>query len=262
MNTHMIPFNFGSSTIRVTTDDRCEPWFVAKDVCEALGYSNARDAIAKHVDEEDVAKRDTLTKGGIQAVSCINESGLYSLILGSKLENAKLFKRWVTGEVLPSIRKNGGYIAGQEQDDPELIMAKALQVAQSVIVRKTAELERAKQTIATQAPAVEFAARVAGVEKGVVLGNFARTIGIGQNTLFKHLRNMRVLMEGGSRHNLPLQEYIDRGYFTVRESTYETNGETRLSFTPMITGKGQQWLSVKLLSAGVLRAVAAEGGAH
>ena len=109
MNTHMIPFNFGSSTIRVTTDDRCEPWFVAKDVCEALGYSNARDAIAKHVDEEDVANRDTLTKGGIQAVSCINESGLYSLILGSKLENAKRMKRWVTSEVLPSIRKTGSY---------------------------------------------------------------------------------------------------------------------------------------------------------
>ena len=128
--------------------------------------------------------------------------------------------------------------------------------------RLAMELEQKDEQLRIQAPAVEFATRVAGVEKGVVLGNFARTIGIGQNTLFKHLRNMRVLMEGGNRHNLPLQEYIDRGYFTVRESTYETNGETRLSFTPLITGKGQQWLSGKLLSAGVLRAVAAEGGAH
>ena len=128
--------------------------------------------------------------------------------------------------------------------------------------RLAMELEQKDEQLRIQAPAVEFATRVAGVEKGVVLGNFARTIGIGQNTLFKHLRSMRVLMEGGNRHNLPLQEYIDRGYFSVRESTYETNGETRLSFTPLITGKGQQWLSGKLLSAGVLRAVAAEGGAH
>ena len=128
--------------------------------------------------------------------------------------------------------------------------------------RLAMELEQKDEQLRIQAPAVEFATRVAGVEKGVALGNFARTIGIGQNTLFKHLRSMRVLMEGGNRHNLPLQEYIDRGYFSVRESTYETNGETRLSFTPLITGKGQQWLSGKLLSAGVLRAVAAEGGAH
>lgn len=128
--------------------------------------------------------------------------------------------------------------------------------------RLAMELEQKDEQLRIQAPAVEFATRVAGVEKGVVLGNFARTIGIGQNTLFKHLRSMRVLMEGGNRHNLPLQEYIDRGYFSVRESTYETNGETRLSFTPLITGKVQQWLSGKLLSAGVLRAVAAEGGAH
>ena len=255
MNTHMIPFNFGSSTIRVTTDDRGEPWFVASDIAKELGYRDAHN-LARILDEEEKGTRVVSTPSGSQEMTVINESGLYSAIMSSRKPEAKLFKRWVTGEVLPSIRKNGGYIAGQEQDDPELIMAKALQVAQSVIVRKTAELERAKQTIATQAPAVEFAARVAGVEKGVVLGNFARTIGIGQNTLFKHLRNMRVLMEGGSRHNLPLQEYIDRGYFTVRESTYETNGETRLSFTPMITGKGQQWLSGKLLSAGILRAVA------
>lgn len=261
MNTHMIPFNFGSSTIRVTTDDRCEPWFVASDIAKVLEYSEA-SAMTRQLDGDEKGLSIVQTLGGSQELITINESGLYSAILRSRKPEAKQFKRWVTSEVLPSIRKNGGYIAGQEQDDPELIMAKALQVAQSVIVRKTAELERAKQTIATQAPAVEFAARVAGVEKGVVLGNFARTIGIGQNTLFKHLRSMRVLMEGGNRHNLPLQEYIDRGYFTVRESTYETNGETRLSFTPLITGKGQQWLSGKLLSAGVLRAVAAEGGAH
>lgn len=101
--------SFENFQIRIITDEQGDPWFVAKDVCEALGYTNNRKALSDHVDEEDVTKRDTLTKGGIQAVSCINESGLYSLILGSKLESAKRMKRWVTSEVLPSIRKSGSY---------------------------------------------------------------------------------------------------------------------------------------------------------
>lgn len=105
----LIMKSFENYQIRIITDEQGMPWFVAKDVCEALGYTNSRKALADHVDEEDVTKRDTLTNGGVQAVSCINESGLYSLILGSKLENAKRMKRWVTSEVLPSIRKTGSY---------------------------------------------------------------------------------------------------------------------------------------------------------
>ncbi|WP_218668667.1 BRO-N domain-containing protein [Aeromonas hydrophila] len=105
----LIMKSFENFQIRIITDEQGDPWFVAKDVCEALGYTNNRKALSDHVDEEDVTKRDTLTKGGIQAVSCINESGLYSLILGSKLESAKRMKRWVTSEVLPSIRKTGSY---------------------------------------------------------------------------------------------------------------------------------------------------------
>ncbi|HHQ4884440.1 BRO family protein [Aeromonas veronii] len=110
-----------SFDIRMVLHDG-EPWFVAKDVADALGYSNARDAIAKHVDQEDVAKLDILTKGGIQAVNCVNESGLYSLVMGSRLERAKAFKRWVTKTVLPSIRKYGVYASGMESL-PELAKA-------------------------------------------------------------------------------------------------------------------------------------------
>ena len=110
-----------------------EPWFVGKDVAEVLGYSNPRDALSKHVDSEDkgVAKCDTL--GGSQELTIINESGLYSLILSSKLPNAKAFKKWVTSEVLPSIRKHGGYISGQAEMSPEELMARALQVAQKTL---------------------------------------------------------------------------------------------------------------------------------
>lgn len=117
-----------------------EPWFVGKDVTEVLGYSNPRDALSKHVDSEDkgVAKCDTL--GGSQDLTVINESGLYSLILSSKLPTAKAFKKWVTSEVLPSIRKHGGYIAGQSEMSPEELMAQALQVAQKTLEEREARI--------------------------------------------------------------------------------------------------------------------------
>lgn len=248
----IISKSFEGSSIRIVADEHGEPWFVASDIATALGYSNARDAIAKHVDEEDVAKRDTLTKGGIQAVSCINESGLYSLIIGSKLDSAKRMKRWVTSEVLPSIRKNGGYIAGQEHDSPELIMAKALMVAQSVIDRKNQELEQAKRILEEQEPAVEFSAQVGKSDKGVLLELFGKSVGIGRNTLFCFLRDNKILISSGKSKNIPYQEYINRGYFTTSESHYERHGEVRLSFTTLITGKGQQWLVGRLIESGYL----------
>ena len=257
---NIIPFNFESKEIRVVEINN-EPWFVATDVCVVLGFANARQAVNSHVDQEDVQKLDTPTNGGIQKINYVNESGLYALIFGSTLETAKLFKRFVTSTVLPSIRKNGGYIAGQETDDPELIMAKALQVAQNVIDRKNFELQQAREVIAIQTPKAAFADRVAGADKGVLLGNFAKTVGIGPKILFKVLRDTRVLMTGGNRHNLPYQEYIERGYFEVTERPYEVNDETRLAFTPLITGKGQQWMTNRLIASGHLTVVSAGGEA-
>ena len=103
-------FNFGSASIRAQVDAVGMPWFNANDVCDALGLENSRDALAKHVDSEDVAKRDTLTSGGVQKLNHVNESGLYALIFGSRKDSAKRFKRWVTSEVLPSIRQTGEYV--------------------------------------------------------------------------------------------------------------------------------------------------------
>ena len=109
--TKLAVFSFGNHEIRTVTDEHGEAWFVANDVCEALELENPRDALARHVDSEDVAKRDTLTSGGVQKLSHVNESGLYALIFGSRKESAKRFKRWVTSEVLPAIRKDGYYVA-------------------------------------------------------------------------------------------------------------------------------------------------------
>ncbi|WP_323938682.1 phage regulatory protein/antirepressor Ant [Aeromonas hydrophila] len=123
--------------------------------------------------------------------------------------------------------------------------------------RLAMELDQAQATIAIQAPKAEFADRVAGADKGTLIGNFAKTVGLGPKQIFAVPRELRILMSGGNRHNLPFQEYLDRGYFTVAEKPYEVHGETRLGFQPLITGKGQQWLTKRLIDSGHLKGMAA-----
>ncbi|WP_421243845.1 phage antirepressor KilAC domain-containing protein [Aeromonas sp. 601019] len=123
--------------------------------------------------------------------------------------------------------------------------------------RLAMELDQAQTTIAIQAPKAEFADRVAGADKGTLIGNFAKTVGLGPKQIFAVLRELRILMSGGNRHNLPFQEYLERGYFTVAEKPYEVHGETRLGFQPLITGKGQQWLTKRLIDSGHLKGMAA-----
>ena len=121
--------------------------FCAADVCRALQYVNPRDALAKHCEEEDVAKRDTLTTKGMQAMSYVTESGLYALIFGSKMPAAKEFKRWVTSEVLPAIRKSGGYMVSRPDESAEDLMARALLVAQETLARSTKENKELKARV-------------------------------------------------------------------------------------------------------------------
>ena len=126
--------------IRTMRDEKGEPLFCAKDVCDALGYKRVSDAISGHVEEEDTVKCRTLTNGGAQLMLYINESGLYSLILSSKLESARRFKHWVTSEVLPSIRKQGGYMVARADEPDEVIMARALQIMHATLLRRDEEL--------------------------------------------------------------------------------------------------------------------------
>lgn len=142
---------FGKVRI-ITIDD--EPWFVGKDVAEALGYERTADAIRQHVESEDKGVGKIQTPGGIQSMTIINESGMYALIFESKLESAKRFKHWVTSEILPSIRKHGGYIAGQETMTDEELLSRALLVADSkikerdrIIARQSAEIEEMKPKV-------------------------------------------------------------------------------------------------------------------
>ena len=201
------------------------PWFVAKDITECLGYQNGRDALYKHVDEEDkgVAKCDTL--GGAQDLSVINESGLYSLILSSKLPEARKFKHWVTSEVLPTIRKTGGYKLPQS-------FSEALQLAADQAERIEALKKRNEELI----PKAEFFDAVTDSKTAISIGETAKVLdaGIGQNKLFAFLRDNNILKSD----NTPYQRYIDMGYFRVVEQKYEVNGEIRISIKTLVFQKG------------------------
>ena len=225
-----------------------EPWFVGKDVATALGYSNASKALADHVAEEDKLNNESLSSLGQRGGWLINESGLYSLILSSKLDSAKRFKRWVTAEVLPSIRQSGGYIAGQDEMSDTELLAKALLVAQRQIERRNAQ-------IAGMQPKALFADAVAASHTSILIGELAKIlkqngVDIGQNRLFETLRQQGYLIRrNGTDYNSPTQRAMELGLFEVKESTVgNPDGSVRVTRTTKVTGKGQQYFINKFLA--------------
>lgn len=225
-----------------------DAWFVGKDVAQVLGYSNPRDALGKHVDDEDkntVAFRDGTSGNPNQTI--INESGLYSLILFSKLPAAKKFKRWVTSEVIPAIRKNGGYLGGQETMTDAEIMAKALVVAQRTIESKNA-------MIAEMKPKALFADSVAASNTSILIGELAKILrqngmDTGEKRLFGMLRDGGFLIKRkGSDYNMPTQKSMEMGLFQIKETVIShSDGHTTVSKTVKVTGKGQQYFINKFL---------------
>lgn len=225
-----------------------EPWFIGKDVADVLGYKNQRDAISKHVDSEDkntVAIHDGITRGNPNQ-TIINESGLYALIFGSKLESAQKFKRWVTSEVLPALRKTGQYqvneLSGQE------LMAKALIEAQSVLAAKDKQIEQMK-------PKVVFADAVATSHTSILVGELAKIlkqngIDMGQKRLFAWLREKGYLIKRqGTDYNMPTQKAMELGLFEIKEGSYVNGSGVNITTkTPKITGKGQQYFINKFLA--------------
>ena len=231
-----------------------EVWFVGKDVAESLGYKRPTKAIQDHIDMED--KDEVLIQDSIgrnQSTPIINESGMYSLILRSNLPQAKQFKRWVTSEVLPSIRKSGGYIANQENSTPEQILANAVLVAQNVIKEKELQLERekllrqeAEETIKLQSPKVQAWEQLMDINKNLDMGATARAFnvsGLGRNNFMKLLRDKEILQ----KNNNPYQYYMDRGYFEVIVIPNEF-AQTKTVVTP----KGLKWLAGKLVEWGYI----------
>lgn len=231
-----------------------EPWFVGKDVAAALGYNNPRDAFKKHIDEEDkgVAKRDTL--GGTQETTIINESGLYSLVLSSKLPTAKKFKRWVTNEVIPSIRKHGAYMTPETLEKVLLSPDTLMQLAQNL--KDEQEKRKAlEQQIESQKPAVLFTGAVETSKTSILIGELAKMlkqngINIGPNRLFEWMRqNGYLIKRKGTDYNMPTQRSMEMGLFEIKETAINNpDGSIRISKTPKVTGKGQVYFINLFLS--------------
>lgn len=252
-NNMIVKTNEMFGDLRIVMIDN-DPWFVGKDIAEKLGYSNPQKAVRNHVDDEDKGVNEMDTPGGKQNIIIINESGLYSLILKSKLPEAKQFKRWVTSEVLPSIRKDGGYIATNSDMSDEEIMAKALMVAQKTIERKNLELQEHKRIIEEQKPKVVFADSVSNSNDLILVRDLAKIISqngvaIGEKKLYAWLRdNGYLIKQKGSSYNTPKQQYIKDGLFKVVERVIVNPiGENKISLTTKITAKGQQYFINKFL---------------
>ena len=231
-----------------------EPWFVGKDVAEILGYSNTPKAIRDHVDDEDKLAERIVLSGQNREVAIINESGLYSLILSSKMPKAKEFKRWVTAEVLPAIRKTGGYIAGSEKMSDAELMAKAVLVAQATIKERDARIKELESDTQRMKPKEIFADAVSASDQTILIGDLAKLIkqnghDIGQKRMFEWLRNNGYLIKRqGADYNSPTQRAMELGLFRIKETAVtHSDGHVTVSKTVKVTGKGQAYFVNKLL---------------
>ena len=215
-------------------------YFVGKDVAEALGYVDTNKAVSMHVDDEDKKLNDkTSPSFGQRGATLINESGLYSLVLSSKLESAKRFKRWVTSEVLPALRKTGSYSMNIPQTLPEALRAYADEVE---------EHNKTKALVEAQRPKVLFADAVSTSNTDILVGDLAKLLSqngyaVGQNRLFEQLRNEGFLISRkGNSYNMPTQRAMEIGLFRIKETAItHSDGRVSLNKTPKVTGKGQQY---------------------
>ena len=255
MNTNLQTWSYENSEIRTVEKDG-EPWFVGKDVAGVLGYSNTRDALAKHVDDED--KNTVVIRDGIQGnpnTIVINESGLYSLVLSSKLPNAKKFKRWVTSEVLPSIRKHGAYMTDQTLEQaltsPDFLIQLATQLKEEKEQRKRLEAK-----VEQDKPKVLFADSVSASKSSILVGELAKIlkqngVDTGQFRLFAWLReNGYLIKREGSDYNMPTQKSAEMGLFEVKQTIItHSDGHITTNKTPKVTGKGQVYFINKFMNA-------------
>ena len=224
------------------------PYFVGKDVAEVLGYSNPQKAIRDHVDDDDRTVNESFTVNGT-AITLINESGLYSLILSSKLPKAKEFKHWVTSEVLPAIRKHGMYATEELLDNPDFAIKVFAELKAEREKRKLLEstVKEQEQQIEQDKPKVVFADAVSTAKTSILIGDLAKLIkqngiDMGQKRLFDWMRNNGYLIKSGSSKNMPIQRYMEQGLFEVKESVVANpDGSSRVTRTTKVTGKGQQY---------------------
>ena len=253
--------------IRTLADECGEPLFVVKDVCAAFGVSN-RNRTMQQIDDDEKGYTQMVTPGGNQQIQVVTEAGLYSLlftlqpskakarglseeVIAARIEKLRKFKRWVTHEVLPSIRRDGGYMVAPEDEPPEVTMARALKIADEAIKRKDAR-------IAEMRPKEVFADAVSASNQTILIGDLAKLLkqngyDTGQKRLFAWLRDNGYLMKSGASVNMPTQRAMDMGLFRVKETAVtHSDGHVTLSKTTKVTGKGQEYFTNLFLGEGPL----------
>ena len=245
-------YNFNGAPIRVVKDDSGEPWFVAKDVCDVLEIKNSRDTLNKCLEDDEKRLDNIYTPFGEQSVATVSEAGLYSLVLRSRKPEARAFKRWVTHEVLPSIRREGGYIHATPEDTPEVIMAKALKVADATMKRQQEQLREAREKLEQAAPKVAFVDTFCASSGNMLVRDFAKQVsqslglrGFGQSEMFEWLKK-----EGYMNLNrYPSQRATDMRLLHVTEGVHMHNdGSTGLHHCSRVTPKGQAYFYEKIRS--------------
>ena len=241
-------FDFKGASLRTLTDEAGEPWFVAKDVCSVLELNNVSQALTRLDDDEKSSI--TLNDGtpGSPNKSIVSESGLYALVLASRKPEAHEFKRWVTHEVLPQIRRTGGYIPTSDADDDMTILAKAVMIGKRTMEAQKRKIAAQQSRIVELEPKARFADAVAASDGTCLVGELAKMLrqngmDIGQNRLFRLLQADGYLGKSGSNRNVPTQKAMDLGLFRIKETTItHADGHTTISRTPKVTGKGQRYL--------------------
>ena len=231
-----------------------EPWFVASDVCKALAISNAGQAVGRLDKDEKMTIRlndsHSGQRGGARLISLVNETGLYTLVLGSRKPGAKEFKRWITHDILPTIRKTGGYVANEAMFI-ETYLSHTDDATKALFSSTLQTIQKQNQQLEVQRPLVEFAETVQKSKDNILIGTLAKLMcdngtKIGGKRLFKLLRDENILME----NNVPYQSYIDQGYFHVKEGYHRMrSGEVELNFTTLVTPRGQVWAMKRVRKA-------------
>ena len=248
MNNEIQQFDFRGASLRTLTDEAGEPWFVAKDVCDILELTNPAVALQSLDDDEktNLSNSYVWSESGRRPL-IISEPGLYRLVMRSRKPEAKEFQRWVTHEVLPQIRKTGGYIPTTAADDDMTILAKAVMIGQRTMEAQKQKIAEQQTRIVELEPKARFADAVAASDGTGLVGELAKMLrqngmDIGQNRLFRLLQADGYLGKSGSNRNVPTQRAMDLGLFRIKETTVtHADGHTTVSRTPKVTGKGQRY---------------------
>lgn len=247
MNTEIQRFEFKGESLRALTNMAGEPWFVLKDCMSILDLGNPTETV-KMFDDDEFSTTEVIDSiGRRQQAYIISEPGLYRLVMRSRKPEAKEFQRWVTHEVLPQIRRTGGYIPTTDADDDMTILAKAVMIGQRTMEQQQRKIAEQQTRIVELEPKARFADAVAASDGTCLVGELAKMLrqngmDIGQNRLFRLLQADGYLGKSGSNRNVPTQRAMDLGLFRIKETTVtHADGHTTVSRTPKVTGKGQRY---------------------